>query len=74
MMDDTQMEGREIADLLPWYAIGRLAGRDRHLVAVALASDPALQRELALILEEQTASIEANEALGVPSRAAGRWS
>lgn len=69
MIDETQMEGRAVADLLPWYANGRLAGRDRQRVAVALASDPALQRELALILEERTASIDANEALGVPSRA-----
>ncbi|WP_158808084.1 hypothetical protein [Beijerinckia sp. L45] len=70
MTDEVQMDGREIADLLPWYASGRLAGRERHRVAIALASDPALQRELALILEEQTASIEGNEALGAPSRAA----
>lgn len=70
MIDEAQTDGREIADLLPWYATGRLAGRERHRVAIALASDPALQRELAVILEEQTASIEANEALGAPSRAA----
>jgi hypothetical protein len=70
MIDETQMDDREVADLLPWYANGRLAGRDRQRVAVALASYPALQRELALILEERTASIDANEALGVPSRAA----
>jgi anti-sigma factor RsiW len=70
MIDETQMEGRAVADLLPWYANGRLTGRDRQRVAVALASDPALQRELALILEERTASIDANEALGVPSREA----
>ena len=70
MIDETQMDGRDVADLLPWYANGRLAGRDRQRVAVALASDPALQRELALILEERTAAIDANEALGAPSRAA----
>lgn len=63
-------EDREIADLLPWYATGSLSGRDRKRVLVALASDPALQQELSLILEERNAVLEANEAVPGPSRAA----
>ena len=70
MSDDIRHDDREVADLLPFYATRRLIGRDRHRVAVALAADPALQHELALILEEKAATIEVNQALGEPSRAA----
>ena len=66
--------GREIADLLPFYATGRLGEDDRRRVVNALAGEPALRQELELIVEERNAAIESNEALGHPSsQAAARF-
>ena len=64
------IDGREIADLLPFYAAGTLRADDRAKVDAALATDPALRSELALVREEQMATIESSEALGAPSRQA----
>lgn len=70
MNSEKPMPKREIADLLPWYATGRLGESDRRRVADALASDPALQREYDLVREERGEVISVNEALGAPSRQA----
>jgi hypothetical protein len=70
MTEDKPVEGREIADLLPFYATGRLDEADRQRVMGALMTDAALRRELSLILEEHSAVIADNEALGAPSRQA----
>lgn len=68
MTDEASYGNREIADLLPWYATGRLAAPDRQRVEAALASDPALRQELALVREERTATVDVNEAQCAPSR------
>lgn len=70
MTEEKPVEGREIADLLPFYATGRLDGDDRRRVMRALTTDAALRRELSLILDERGAVIEDNEALPTPSREA----
>ncbi|MGD0633122.1 MAG: hypothetical protein ABSA13_02410 [Beijerinckiaceae bacterium] len=70
MTEEKPVAGREIADLLPFYATGRLDGEDRQRVMRALMSDAELRRELSLILEERSAAIEDNEALAAPSRQA----
>ncbi|MFI5016197.1 MAG: hypothetical protein ACHQAY_28010 [Hyphomicrobiales bacterium] len=65
---------RELADLLPFYATGRLPLAEMQRIEAALASDEALRRELALVEEEQAATVETNEGLGLPSaRAAERF-
>jgi len=65
---------REVADLLPFYVTGQLPLAEMQRIETALASDEALRRELALIEEEQTATVQANEMLGLPSaRAADRF-
>jgi anti-sigma factor RsiW len=68
--DDAGMDGRDIADLLPFYANGTLPARERARVAAALGTVPALRRELELIEEERRETIDVNEALGAPSRQA----
>jgi hypothetical protein len=70
MNSEKPIPEREIADLLPWYATGRLSESDRRRVADALASDPALRHEYDLVLEERGEVIGVNEALGAPSRQA----
>ena len=70
MTDETEYGNRDIADLLPWYENGRLNESDRQRVDAALATDPALRQELALVREEVAATIDVNEALGTPSRQA----
>jgi hypothetical protein len=57
----------EIELLLPWHAAGRLSARDARLVEEALARDPALARQYAVIREEYAETIALNESLGAPS-------
>jgi len=65
---------RELADLLPFYVTGKLPLADMQRIEVALANDEALRRELALVEEEQVATVQTNEMLGLPSaRAADRF-
>ena len=68
MTDETAYGHREIANLLPWYENGRLSLVDRQRVEAALATDPALRQELALVREEMAATIAVNTALGAPSQ------
>ena len=60
-------EPGEIEMLLPFHAAGTLNARDARRVDEALASDPALARQYAVIQEEYAETIRLNESLGAPS-------
>jgi hypothetical protein len=60
-------EPSEIEMLLPWHAAGTLSARDARRVEEALARDPELARQYAVIREEYAATIHLNESLGAPS-------
>ncbi|HTO60587.1 MAG TPA: hypothetical protein VMM15_04960 [Bradyrhizobium sp.] len=64
MLDD---EPSEIELLLPWHAAGTLNPRDARRVEEALARDPDLARQYAVIREEYAETIGLNETLGAPS-------
>src|SRR5882762_11429934 len=57
----------EIEMLLPWHAAGTLNARDARRVDEALASDPELAKQYAVIREEYAETIHLNESLGAPS-------
>jgi hypothetical protein len=60
-------EPGEIEALLPWHAAGTLNARDARRVDDALAKDPDLARQYAVIQEEYAETIGLNESLGAPS-------
>ena len=60
-------EPSEIEMLLPWHAAGTLNARDARRVEEALAGDPDLARQFAVIREEYAETIHLNESLGAPS-------
>ena len=60
-------EPSEIEMLLPFHAAGTLNARDARRVDEALASDPELARQYAVIGEEYAETIHLNESLGAPS-------
>lgn len=60
-------EPSEIEVLLPWHAAGTLNARDTRRVEEALARDPELARQYAVIREEYAETISLNESLGAPS-------
>ena len=60
-------EPSEIEMLLPWHAAGTLNARDARRVDEALARDPELARQYAVIREEYAETISLNESLGAPS-------
>jgi anti-sigma factor RsiW len=62
-----QREPSEIEMLLPWHAAGTLNARDARRVEEALARDPDLARQYAVIREEYAETIGLNESLGAPS-------
>src|ERR1700744_2325854 len=62
-----EQEPGEIELLLPWYAAGTLNARDTRKVEEALAHDPELARQYAVIREEYAGTIDLNESLGAPS-------
>src|SRR3954451_13256629 len=62
-----QQEPSDIEMLLPWHAAGTLSGRDARRVEEALARDPELARQYAVIREEYAETIGLNESLGAPS-------
>jgi hypothetical protein len=62
-----QQEPSDIEMLLPWHAAGTLDARDARRVDEALARDPALARQYAVIREEYAGTIGLNESLGAPS-------
>jgi anti-sigma factor RsiW len=62
-----EQEPGEIEVLLPWHAAGTLNPRDARRVEEALARDPELARQYAVIREEYAETISMNETLGAPS-------
>jgi hypothetical protein len=60
-------EPSEIELLLPFHAAGTLSARDARRVEEALAADPDLARQYAVIREEYAETIHLNESLGAPS-------
>src|SRR3979411_1197311 len=60
-------EPSEIELLLPFHAAGTLNARDARRVDEALASDPELARQYAVIQQEYAETIHLNESLGAPS-------
>jgi len=60
-------EPSELEMLLPFHAAGTLSARDARRVEDALASDPELARQYAVIREEYAETISLNESLGAPS-------
>ena len=62
-----EQQPREIETLLPWHAAGTLNVRDSRRVEEALARDPELARQFAVVREEYAETIDLNESLGAPS-------
>jgi anti-sigma factor RsiW len=62
-----EQEPSEVEMLLPWHAAGTLNARDAKRVEEALARDPALASQFAVIREEYAETIDLNESLGAPS-------
>jgi hypothetical protein len=62
-----EQEPGEMELLLPWHATGALGGRDSRRVEEALARDPDLARQFAVVREEYAETIRLNESLGTPS-------
>ena len=62
-----EREPGEIEMLLPWHAAGTLNARDARRVEEALARDPELSRQYAVIREEHAETTALNETLGAPS-------
>src|SRR3954466_3278503 len=62
-----EQEPGEIELLLPWHAAGTLNPRDARRVDEALARDPELAKQYAVIREEYAETIHLNESLGAPS-------
>jgi hypothetical protein len=62
-----EQEPSEIEMLLPFHAAGTLNARDSRRVEEALARDPELARQYAVIREEYAETIHLNESLGAPS-------
>jgi hypothetical protein len=62
-----EQEPDDIELLLPWHAAGTLNARDARKVEEALARDPELARQYAVIREEYAGTIDLNESLGAPS-------
>src|SRR4029079_3038820 len=60
-------EPSEIELLLPFHAAGTLNARDTRRVDEALARDPDLARQYAVIREEYAETINLNESLSAPS-------
>ncbi|MBX9710352.1 MAG: hypothetical protein K2X60_04900 [Xanthobacteraceae bacterium] len=65
--DFADREPGEVEALLPWHVAGTLSARDARRVEDALASDPDLARQYAVIQDEYAETILLNESLGAPS-------
>lgn len=61
------MHPEEVEALLPWHAAGTLSTRDARRVDEALARDPKLAKQYAVIQDEFAETIHLNESLGAPS-------
>jgi len=62
-----EQEPSEIEMLLPFHAAGTLNARDARRVEEALARDPELAKQYAVIREEYAETIHLNESLAAPS-------
>jgi hypothetical protein len=62
-----EREPGEIEMLLPWHATGTLNVRDARRVDDALARNPELAKQYAVVQREYTETIDLNESLGAPS-------
>ncbi len=62
-IDEHLTEREEIEMLLPWYVTGRLDAADTARVEAYLAQHPDMLQQLAIIAEEQTVTVEDNEAI-----------
>ena len=72
--DIVDREPTELEGLLPFHAAGTLSAGDARRVETALASDPDLARQYAVIQDEYAETILLNESLGAPSaRAMKKW-
>ncbi|EKS42749.1 hypothetical protein [Afipia clevelandensis] len=67
MSEQPDREPTEIEALLPFHAAGTLNLRDARRVDEALASNPDLARQYAVIQDEYAETILLNESLGAPS-------
>jgi hypothetical protein len=65
-----EQEPSEMEMLLPFHAAGTLSTRDSRRVDEALARDPGLARQYAMIRQEYAETIHLNESLGAPSAVA----
>ncbi|CAM5211317.1 hypothetical protein ARD30_24610 [Bosea thiooxidans] len=61
---------RELEELLPFYANGRIADADKRRVEAALAADAELAARLDLIRDDMAETVLLNESLGAPSHRA----
>lgn len=62
-IDEHLSERKEIEMLLPWYVTGKLDAADTARVEAYLEQHPDMLHQLALIAEEQTVTVEDNEAI-----------
>ena len=67
VLEQEPHEPSEIEMLLPWHAAGTLNVHDARRVDEALARDPELAKQYAIIQEEYAETIHLNESLGAPS-------
>ncbi|CAM5762160.1 hypothetical protein [Bosea minatitlanensis] len=58
---------RELEELLPFYANGRIAAADRARIEAALAADADLAARLEIIRDDMAETVLLNERLGAPS-------
>lgn len=58
---------RDIEELLPFYANGRISAADKARVEQALAADPELAARLDIVREDMAETAILNEGLGAPS-------
>lgn len=65
--ENADREPSELEALLPFHAAGTLNARDTRRVEEALARDPELARQYAVIQDEYAETILLNESLGAPS-------
>ncbi len=61
---------RELEELLPFYANGRISDADKQRVETALAADAELAVRLEIIRDDMAETVLLNESLGAPSHRA----
>ncbi|MGX5733606.1 hypothetical protein ACWKW2_04985, partial [Bosea thiooxidans] len=61
---------RELEELLPFYANGRISEADKQRVEAALATDAELAARLEIIRDDMAETVLLNESLGAPSHRA----